>query len=370
MNRLDLVKALAPGFLPLLVFLLADSLWGTEVGLAVAIASGLLELGASGWRRGELDRFVLLDTGLIVVLGGVSLLLDNDIFFLLKPALIEALLCAFLAVSIFTPHNLLLGLTRRYLRGIDISDSQEREMMRSFRLLLALLAGHTLLVVFAALFLSRAAWGFISGGLFYIVFVLFLGAEWLRKRRQRRLWREQYRDDEWFDIVDRQGRVRGRAPRTVCHSGRGLLHPVVHLHVLNGADQLLLQKRSAAKAVQPGKWDTAVGGHVHSGETVETALRREALEEIGLRDFRPVLLARYVWESDIESELVTMYATRSAQPVTIDPGEISEARFWKIRKIRESLGKGVLTPNFEFEFPILQRLLFGQNETEPRKERG
>ncbi len=44
LNRLQLLKTLAPGFLPLLVFIAADALWGTTVGLLVAVASGLVEL--------------------------------------------------------------------------------------------------------------------------------------------------------------------------------------------------------------------------------------------------------------------------------------------------------------------------------------
>jgi isopentenyldiphosphate isomerase/intracellular septation protein A len=360
LNRLDLIKALAPGFLPLIVFIAADSLWGTTIGLVVAILSGLVELGVTWWKDRRIDSFILLDTALIVWLGGMSLGFHNDIFFRLKPALIELVMCFLLAVSVFTPHNLLLGLMKRYLRRVTFTDAQLRQLKRSLRTMLAILAGHTLLVIYAAFFMSRQAWGVVSGGMFYLVFIFFLAAEWLRKRRERNAWAETYRDDEWFDLVDAMGKPRGRAPRTICHSGRGWLHAVVHLHVLNGDDQLLLQRRSLTKLVQPGKWDTAVGGHVQSGETVSDALRREAMEELGLEGFRAVPVARYLWESEIESELVFMYITRTNRPFCINREEISEARFWKVKKIRENLGKGILTPNFECEFPLLMKQLFGQ----------
>ena len=45
-----------------------------------------------------------------------------------------------------------------------------------------------------------------------------------------------------------------------------LLHPVVHLHVMREGGFLYLQKRAMDKDIQPGKWDTAVGGHVDFGE--------------------------------------------------------------------------------------------------------
>ena len=37
--------------------------------------------------------------------------------------------------------------------------------------------------------------------------------------------------------------------------------------------------------IQPGKWDTSVGGHVDLGESVEMALHREVKEELGITDF-------------------------------------------------------------------------------------
>ncbi|MBN2345822.1 MAG: NUDIX domain-containing protein [Candidatus Aminicenantes bacterium] len=375
MNRLQLLKILAPGFLPLLVFIAADALWGTQVGLIVAVASGIAELAYSYARERTWDRFVLADTLLIIAMGGVSLLLENDVFFRLKPAVIELVFCLLLGVSVYSPLNIMQAMTRRYLKNISLDPEQERAMTRSMKVLLFLFLGHSLLIVYAAFALSAAAWGFISGGLFYILFATYFLAEWLRNRRRARrgaaAMAAQYADDEWFDLVDIEGKVIGRAPRRLCHLRKGLLHPVVHMHLLNSQDRLFLQKRSQTKEIQPGKWDTAVGGHVRSGETVEQALKREAAEELGLEEFKALPVARYVWESDVESELVHMFVARTNRCPRIDPAESTEGRFWKIAKVREAIGKGILTPNLEFEFPILMQLIFGEkprqtNATNPQ----
>ena len=89
---------------------------------------------------------------------------------------------------------------------------------------------------------------------------------------------------EMFPIVDEEGNITGAATRGECHNGSKLLHPVVHLHVFNSQGELFLQKRPEWKDIQPGKWDTSVGGHIDLGESVEMALRREAREEFSTID--------------------------------------------------------------------------------------
>ena len=167
--------------------------------------------------------------------------------------------------------------------------------------------------------------------------------------------------EELFPIVDENGNVIDAATRKECHSGSKLLHPVVHLHILNeGKDTLYLQKRSMNKDIQPGKWDTAVGGHVDLGENVMTALLRETREELGLTDFTPNHLLSYIFESEIERELVSTFSTVVNPETTnfvIDPEEISEGRFWSFNEINENMGKGIFTPNFEQEFERIKPLL-------------
>ena len=106
--------------------------------------------------------------------------------------------------------------------------------------------------------------------------------------------------EEIFPIVNTEGEVVGSATREECHAGTFLLHPVVHLHIFNSAGELYLQKRVMTKKIQPGKWDTAVGGHVDYGERIEDALLRETREELGVRDFTPEFLMRYEFRSQVE----------------------------------------------------------------------
>ena len=166
--------------------------------------------------------------------------------------------------------------------------------------------------------------------------------------------------EETFPLVDESGSVIGSAPRSVCHNGTKLLHPVVHLHVFNKNGGLFLQKRADNKDIQPGKWDTSVGGHIDYGEDVETALFREAWEELGISGFTPIFDRKYIFESSIEKEFVYSYKTVYDGRFSLNPTEISDGQFWSIEEIKASIGKGVFTPNFEDEFCKIGISLFYQ----------
>lgn len=155
-----------------------------------------------------------------------------------------------------------------------------------------------------------------------------------------------------FPLVDEDGNIIGAATRGECHNGSKQLHPVVHLHVFNSKNELFLQKRPEWKDIQPGKWDTAVGGHIDLGENVETALKRETHEELGITEFEPVLLKSYVFESERERELV--YAHKAVYDGIITPSEeLDGGRFWSLDEIKENIGKGIFTPSFENEYTML-----------------
>lgn len=155
---------------------------------------------------------------------------------------------------------------------------------------------------------------------------------------------------EYFPIVDDDGVTIGKASRSECHSGTFILHPVVHLHIFNSKGELYLQKRSLHKDIQPGKWDTSVGGHVDYGEEIPDALKREAYEELNIDTFIPEFITRYKFKSTQEYELVHVFTTVFNGKITPDPIEISEGRFWSISEIEESLNKNIFTPNFEQEY--------------------
>ena len=167
---------------------------------------------------------------------------------------------------------------------------------------------------------------------------------------------------ERFPIVDENGLVKGAASRGECHGGSMLLHPVVHLHVLDADGRLYLQKRSMKKDIAPGKWDTSVGGHVDYGESLADAVVREAREELGLHivadDCR--FLFQYIWQSSRERELVTTFCIVADANVIPQPDhdEVDEGRYFTLSELQSLLGTQFFTSQFEEqELPHLLQVL-------------
>jgi isopentenyldiphosphate isomerase/intracellular septation protein A len=364
--NLSIFKKLLPGLIPLLIFIVADELWGTRVGLYVALATGIGELVFYRIKDKKIDSFIILDTALLLILGIVSIALENDIFFKIKPALIELILLAIIALSLWGPKNIIMAMSKRYMGEMEFDEGQERMMRINLLVMFWITAVHIIMVFYSAEYMSKEAWAFISGGLYYILFGIWIAGLWVFNRIKA----YRVRNEEWFPVVNEDGAVTGRAPRSVCHNGKSkLLHPVVHLHIFNKEGKIFLQKRSVNKDIQPGKWDTSVGGHISPGESVEAALNRETTEEAGLKDLQVQFIHKYVWESEREKELVFSFITITEKVPVINRDEIDEGRFWSVDEIAGSMGKEVFTPNFEHEFGLLkQKLLTAEGLRRGRRE--
>jgi isopentenyldiphosphate isomerase len=160
--------------------------------------------------------------------------------------------------------------------------------------------------------------------------------------------------EEILPVVNKQGEQISRASRKECHADPCLLHPVVHLHLIHPDGKLFVQQRSLSKDLYPGYWDTAVGGHISDGETVNKALAREGKEELGIDTTGAVFLFHYIWNNVNESEYVYAYRLVYSGPIILNQDEIMDGKFFSPGEIRELIRTQRTTRNFAHEFRLLE----------------
>lgn len=104
-------------------------------------------------------------------------------------------------------------------------------------------------------------------------------------------------EEEIVDIVDERGRVLYPLTKVEAHQ-KGLLHKTVIAEVRDSKGRWLLIEQAPHKQ-DAGQYVSPVGGHVKSGESEEEALKREAMEEIGLENFEYELVGRKIFNRTV-----------------------------------------------------------------------
>ena len=108
---------------------------------------------------------------------------------------------------------------------------------------------------------------------------------------------------EFLPIVNERGNIVGRATYFELHKGNKLLHPVVHLHVIN----------------EKGATTRLYWWHVAFGETPEKTLKRKMTESLGLLAAKPQLKRQYIRDVKTEKELVYVFTVASENDLPITP---------------------------------------------------
>lgn len=108
---------------------------------------------------------------------------------------------------------------------------------------------------------------------------------------------------EFLPIVNERGNIVGRAMYVELHNGNKMLHPVAHLHVINGE----------------GVTTRRYWWHVAFGDTPEKTLKRKMAETLGLLGVNPKLKRQYIRETKTEKELVYVFTVVSEEDLPITP---------------------------------------------------
>ena len=136
---------------------------------------------------------------------------------------------------------------------------------------------------------------------------------------------------EIVDIIDDEDRAVTQVTKHEAHL-KGLLHRTVIAEVIDSTGKMLLVKQSSTRQ-DAGQLVSPVGGHVSAGETSEDALKREAMEELGIANFKFTLKGKAIFNRDVlgrhENHMYIVYEIYSDGEPTLNHESESFVRYSK-----------------------------------------
>ncbi|WOF22669.1 isopentenyl-diphosphate Delta-isomerase [Microbacterium betulae] len=144
-------------------------------------------------------------------------------------------------------------------------------------------------------------------------------------------------------LLDERGAPTGAAPKADVHHAATPLHLAFSCHVLDDRGRVLLTRRALSKRAWPGTWTNAFCGHPQPFEPVPDAVRRRAVQELGLslRDLRLVLPDFRYREVDasgvVENEICPVYVAVAEREPVLDPDEAMDARWLEPAELAAAL---------------------------------
>ena len=123
------------------------------------------------------------------------------------------------------------------------------------------------------------------------------------KAEEPRRFEPEVNEIEFLPVVNERGNIVGRAMYVELHKGNKMLHPVAHLHVMNGKGE----------TIRRYWW------HVAFGDTPEKTLKRKMAESLRLTGVKPKLKRQYIREAKNEKELVYVFMVVSEEDLPLTP---------------------------------------------------
>jgi intracellular septation protein len=174
------------GILPVIAFTVIEEKYGTVWGLVAGMVFGLGEILYSWRTQGRVDPMTWGGNGLLLVLGGVSLVTQEGIWFKLQPSLIEGAMALALWISVLMGKPILVSALKKQLivqgNPAEILPVVSRALAGMTIRVGVFFALHAGLAAWAALHWSTAAWAALKGIGFTISMVVYMVAESLLLR--------------------------------------------------------------------------------------------------------------------------------------------------------------------------------------------
>ena len=177
--------------------------------------------------------------------------------------------------------------------------------------------------------------------------------------------------EEFLEVYSHEGTKTGQKKSKSEIHRKGLFHSTVHVWIFTEEGNILIQKRSKKKELNPGVWDVSVAGHIKFNENIKKAAKRETLEETGININTKDLLKIGVYRSinihptAIDKEFFHTYILKiDKNSINLDfkNNEVDDLKFISIEEmeslIKEENNKIFIGKNRKYYSDVLKSIKF------------
>jgi len=178
--------------------------------------------------------------------------------------------------------------------------------------------------------------------------------------------------EEFLEVYSPEGTKTGQKKSKSEIHRKGLFHSTVHVWIFTEEGNILIQKRSKKKELNPGVWDVSVAGHIKFNENIKNAAKRETLEETGINIKTKDLLKIGVYRSinihptAIDKEFFHTYILKiDKNSINLDykNNEVDDLKFISIEEmeslIKKENNKIFIGKNRKYYSDVLKSIKFG-----------
>lgn len=191
MNKSQGLSLFFGGLLPIVAFTIIDEQYGPVWGTIAGMVFGIGEIIFEKVRHNKVATITWVGNGMILTLGGISIISQDGIWFKLQPALFEGFFAAFLWGSLILKKPFLAMMAEK--QGTQINPVVKPLMNgMTFRLGL-FFAAHAAVATWAALEWSTAQWALLKGVYLFASFFVYLLFEllWIRHSVRKQILAQQ-----------------------------------------------------------------------------------------------------------------------------------------------------------------------------------
>lgn len=160
------------GLVPVIAFTLIEDYYGTLAGLIAGMVFGCGEILWEIFKYRKVNTITWIGNGLLLFLGGISLLSSEGFWFKMQPAIMEALFALFLWGSVAMGKNLLVYLVEQ--QGQNFPEHVKPHLKGLTVRIGLFFAIHAALATYAAIYWSTNAWAILKGVGLTVSFIVYL----------------------------------------------------------------------------------------------------------------------------------------------------------------------------------------------------